>query len=269
MTNSLVRLSVLVIHYRRTDLAINCVKSIRHLGLESVEYILSDDGSKDLDIRHLRPYFDSVIVSCKNKGLGHNMNQGIMSCRGEYVLVMQEDTEFTGSLDKLILSMAALDAFPTIEMIRYYNAKLVADNMAAVRLLDVQPNEPPIYVINHHHPRFCGAAYSDMPHLRRNPCFPKTEWMYLEGARMEAVETDYLKRFAVRDQLIAFLDPSTDYCVHRGALVSHRTRQWDYRLANFINKILSCAGISPKSPLLKPFRKVFLSILPHYNLPRE
>jgi glycosyltransferase involved in cell wall biosynthesis len=189
-------LSILIIHHKRTTLAINAVNSIRRLGLHGIEYILADDGSPQLDLERLRPHFDSIIISCQNKGLGHNMNQAILASRGKFLLVMQEDTEYTGNKHDLINAMAALDEYDGIEMIRFYDSKIVELYNGAVTVFRVANTQTVIHAINHKHPLFSGNAYSDMPHVRRNPCNQLNEWMYSEDHRMESVEKDYIDRFS-------------------------------------------------------------------------
>jgi glycosyltransferase involved in cell wall biosynthesis len=259
-------ISILVIHHNRISHAINAVNSIKRLGLASIEYILADDGSPQLDIERLRPHFDSIVISCKNKGLGHNMNQAILLSRGKYLLVMQEDTEFIGSTNDLLLATAALDEYEDIEMVRFYNSKIIDLYRDAVSIQLVYNNTTEIYVINHKSPLFKGNAYSDMPHLRRNPSTQLGAWMYLEERRMELVEKDYSDRFAEGEQRVAFLFPSRDLVVHCGELVSYRTNQWDYRLSRQLIRICQAIGIDTKHPILSPIRKLLILLLPHARI---
>lgn len=242
--NSLPRLSVLVIHYKRTDLAINAISSIKRLGLDSIEYILSDDGTPNLSLEELSHHFDTIIVSTQNKGLGHNMNQAVTAARGKYLLVMQEDTEFTGNKQDLEKSMAVLDSYSQIEMIRFYGSWIVDSSEQFIECKNLPNSNQQLYILNHKHPTFSGDAYSDMPHIRRNPCDINSDWMYLENARMEASERDYINRFLKRDAYIAFLYPNNDLIIHKGQLNSHRTSQWDYVVAKAIKNIADKAGIN-------------------------
>ncbi len=259
-------ISILVIHHKRTTHAINAVNSVKRLGLSNIEYILSDDGSPYLDVELLRPHFDSIVISCQNKGLGHNMNQAFLISRGKFVLVMQEDTEYIGSKHDLITAMAALDEYAHIEMIRFYNSKVVRLYREAVTIQEIANTKSRIHIINHKHPRFKGVAYSDMPHLRRNPSTQFGSWMYLEERRMELVEKDYSDRFAESDQRVAFLYPEKDLVVHCGEMVSHRTTQWDYRVSRLLIRVCEAIGIDTKHRFLRPIRKALVFLLPHARI---
>lgn len=259
-------LSILIIHHKRTTLAINAVNSVRRLGLRCTEYILSDDGSPQLDLERLRPHFDSIVISCQNKGLGHNMNQAFLAARGKFLLVMQEDTEYTGSKHDLMNAMAALDEYAGIEMIRFYDSKLIDLYKSAVTVYQITNTQSVIHAINHKHPLFNVNAYSDMPHIRRNPCNQLGAWMYIENHRMESVEKDYSDRFSKGNKRVAFLYPSKDLVVHRGEIESHRTEQWDYKLTRYLVRACKTIGIDTRHPLLAPIRKAVIIFLPHARI---
>ncbi len=259
-------LSILVIHYKRTELAIDAVSSIKRLGLDNVEYILSDDGTPNLSLQKLSHHFDTIIVSTRNKGLGHNMNQAFMAARGKYLLIMQEDTEFIGNKHDVENSIAALDTCPQIALIRYYGSWIVDLNAEFIERKKLPNLDQDLYIINHTHSAFGGIAYSDMPHIRRNPCATEFHWMYTEGSRMELSEQEYVNRFSRGNTFAAFLRPNNDLIVHKGDLTSHRTSQWDYSIALWITRAARKYNLNLKNPALKPLRRLVVALLPHARI---
>lgn len=259
-------LSVLVIHYKRSAMAIRAVESIKRLGLANVEYILSDDGSPHLDIVKLKKHFNTLVLSSKNKGLGHNFNQGIMACRGSYLLILQEDVEYVGTKQSLLDSISALAEFDDVDFIRFYDSKMALKNENLVSLRILSCNGANVFVVNHKHHEFSGHAYSDMPHLRRNPSKASNDWMYREDCRMEGSEADYVRRFAMGNKFVAYLDLNADLVVHNGELSSHRTSQWDYKVAKVMVAILRHCGLDSKRPPLRYIRPFVIKMLPHARL---
>jgi GT2 family glycosyltransferase len=101
-------LSVVVPHYRRPDLLMRCLESLRD-SCQSVEarteVIVVDDGSRDESCQLVRESFPEFILVAleRNGGYPAAVNAGIRASSGEWVLTLNNDTKVErGSLDALL-----------------------------------------------------------------------------------------------------------------------------------------------------------------------
>jgi GT2 family glycosyltransferase len=104
-----VRLSVVIVNWNTTGLLTDCVRSIeRHPPSCEREVIVVDNASRDFDEAAFRASFPRVtlIVNRDNAGYARGNNQGIAASSGDYVLLLNPDTEVTdGALDALVRFM--------------------------------------------------------------------------------------------------------------------------------------------------------------------
>ena len=89
------KLSVVIVNYKVQNLLLQCLdavsKSMEHI---SGEVIVVDNNSEDDSQKLVQHYFPSVhfIANVENVGFSKANNQGILSARGEYVLLLNPDT---------------------------------------------------------------------------------------------------------------------------------------------------------------------------------
>jgi GT2 family glycosyltransferase len=101
-------LSVIVPNYRRPDLLMRCLDSLRDSCRSmqgQVEVIVVDDGSRDESCQLVRESYPGVIlVALKhNGGYPAAVNAGIRSSTGEWVLTLNNDTTIErGALESLL-----------------------------------------------------------------------------------------------------------------------------------------------------------------------
>jgi N-acetylglucosaminyl-diphospho-decaprenol L-rhamnosyltransferase len=103
------RLSVIIINYNVTQLLRNCLVSLRKYLLETdYETIVLDNASTDSSWKDLVPEFPDVrfISSETNDGFARGNNRAISSAKGEYLLLLNPDTELEGFYMKEILDFA-------------------------------------------------------------------------------------------------------------------------------------------------------------------
>jgi GT2 family glycosyltransferase len=100
------RLSISIVNWNTTDLLRRCLRSIRDNAPEGqVEVIVVDNASSDFDERSIREEFPDVIVIANNKNTGyaHGNNQALDAATGDYVLLLNPDTEVKpGAIQALI-----------------------------------------------------------------------------------------------------------------------------------------------------------------------
>lgn len=103
------KLSIIIVNYNVTQLLRNCLLSIQKY-VEKVEYevIVIDNASTDSSWGDLIPEFPDVqfISSKNNGGFSKANNQAIGEAKGEYLLLLNPDTELEGFYMKELLDFA-------------------------------------------------------------------------------------------------------------------------------------------------------------------
>ncbi|WP_312766884.1 glycosyltransferase family 2 protein [Epilithonimonas sp.] len=120
------KLSVIIVHYQVGDLLKNCILSIQKYfhGFE-YEIIVVDNASQNSSWKTLIADFPTVnfIESKENLGFSKANNIGVKAAKGEYVYILNPDTEIEGDYFMEILDFA--DSQKNIGAIglRMHNAK--------------------------------------------------------------------------------------------------------------------------------------------------
>lgn len=86
-------------NYNTRDVTAACVESIlRDSSGLKIEIIIVDNQSSDNSVSYLRDKYPmiTVIQSPVNGGFGYGNNIGFRHCQGEYILVLNSDTEVNG-----------------------------------------------------------------------------------------------------------------------------------------------------------------------------
>lgn len=103
------KLSIIIVNYNVTQLLRNCLCSIEKYG-EGVDYeiIVIDNKSTDSSWGDLIPEFPKVkfIASEENEGFAVANNKAIETAEGEYLLILNPDTELEGFYLNKILDFA-------------------------------------------------------------------------------------------------------------------------------------------------------------------
>jgi N-acetylglucosaminyl-diphospho-decaprenol L-rhamnosyltransferase len=103
------KLSIIIVNYNVTSLLKSCLLSIqKYTEGEDYEVIVIDNASTDVSWNDLIPEFPTVhfISSEKNEGFAIANNKAIKTATGEYVLLLNPDTELEGSYMKELLDFA-------------------------------------------------------------------------------------------------------------------------------------------------------------------
>lgn len=105
----MVKLSVIIVNYNVNQLLRNCLLSIeKYLENISYEVIVIDNKSTDSSWGDLIPEFRKVhfIASETNDGFAKANNKAIQSAKGEYLLILNPDTEIEGFYMNEVLDFA-------------------------------------------------------------------------------------------------------------------------------------------------------------------
>jgi GT2 family glycosyltransferase len=103
--NSPVSLSIIIVNYNVEELLIKCIESIYNFHKGNFEIILVDNNSTDNSTASVQDKFPQVIVIANksNAGFPKANNQGIAIAKGDFILLLNPDTEITdNSIEKLI-----------------------------------------------------------------------------------------------------------------------------------------------------------------------
>jgi len=116
MNNKLV--SIIIVNYNVKDLLQSCLNSInKFYSNDSFEIIIVDNNSNDGSIEIIKKNFPSCILlsNTTNAGFSEANNQGVKIAKGEYILLLNPDTEFKN--DSLNSMIKYLETNPTISII--------------------------------------------------------------------------------------------------------------------------------------------------------
>jgi len=108
------RVSILIPVYNELDVTVECLLALQQsLPDTSIEVVVADDCSTDPDVKLLADVPNLVYRRQEvNAGFIGNCNAAFAACRGEYVLLLNNDTQvMPGAID---LMVAAMDADPRI-----------------------------------------------------------------------------------------------------------------------------------------------------------
>lgn len=103
------KLSIIIVNYNVTNLLRNCLLSIEKYVVDvDYEVIVVDNNSPDSSWKVLIEEFPKVhfIASSENIGFSRANNLAIKKAKGEYLLLLNPDTEFEGDYMKNLLDFA-------------------------------------------------------------------------------------------------------------------------------------------------------------------
>lgn len=98
------QLSIIIINYNTFQLTCNCIRSVQEkLHDLTYEIILVDNDSSECDPNLFLKKFPDVrlIISAENTGFTGGNNLGILKATGEYILLLNSDTELINNAPKI------------------------------------------------------------------------------------------------------------------------------------------------------------------------
>jgi GT2 family glycosyltransferase len=96
--------SVVILTRNLLNITIQCVSSIERNTKEKIELVFVDNGSTDGTVEFLRSIPGAkVIANSENRGFSAGCNQGMLAAKGEYIVLLNNDTVVTdGWLTRLL-----------------------------------------------------------------------------------------------------------------------------------------------------------------------
>ena len=185
-------------------------------GPHTVRYVCSSESEPDP--KH-QWYGDELAALCKQEGiplqfrdgkpgLGENMNAALRMCKGDYIIVVQDDRPLVKPL-AIAPYIQHLAKCPEVSLVRFswpqgrnpttyrFRVKVMTHPSGLRRLALSSP-----------------WIYGDDPHLRRRSFMAAHGW-YIEGVRHGASEGDMIQRLRRQGATIAVADEI--YCGHNCA----------------------------------------------------
>lgn len=106
------RVSIIIPHFNGIDILDACLKSLGNCSYQDFEIIVVDNASTDASVKHLKDHYPhvSVVENETNQGFAGGCNRGMEVARGEYLLILNNDT--THESDWIEPLVQALDSNP-------------------------------------------------------------------------------------------------------------------------------------------------------------
>jgi len=106
----MILISIITVNFHQPKVTIELLKSISlHHAKANIEIILVDNGSKENNEKYFKDYYSELIYvrSAQNLGFAGGNNLGISQAKGDYLFLVNNDTEITnGLLDQLAQTLA-------------------------------------------------------------------------------------------------------------------------------------------------------------------
>ncbi len=112
-----IRVSVVIVNYNVRELILTCLRTLYTFHTKmSIEVIVVDNQSKDGSCEAIRKEFPQVILieNHENAGFPKANNQGFEIAKGEYVFMLNPDTEFVENAIEILADYQ--DAHPEIDI---------------------------------------------------------------------------------------------------------------------------------------------------------
>jgi glycosyltransferase involved in cell wall biosynthesis len=220
--------TLLITHYNRSSSLQRLLRSFKELNLEFEEIIVSDDGSKQVHlehIKHLQQEFKFKLVTTPlNKGLGNNINKGQDQVTTKYTLYVQEDFVpkilFKTKLNSAIKFMDAHDEIDTARFYAYFKYPYLKPLIDGFSLMKFSIS--PLYL---GYKKF--YYYSDHPHLRRSNFFQRFG-RYQEGIPVERTEYRMMMSYLKNKGQSIFYDDYTSLFSQENSSIEPSTVKRNY-----------------------------------------
>lgn len=101
----MIKISIIIISYNSEDFIKNCINSVFKYKTKDSEVVVLDNASSDRTVEELNMFKDKInlIVSDKNLGFGKGINLAAKQSRGEYLFLLNPDTQVRKPfLDELV-----------------------------------------------------------------------------------------------------------------------------------------------------------------------
>jgi len=182
-------LSIFITHYNRPNALKKCLQIIHSINWPvSYEVVVSDDGSNNENLKVIEnENIDKLLLAKSNQGLAANLNKGIKSCKGDFLLYCQEDAIISQDIDKILLECLEILKRGKLDMIR------LRANYKFPHLIKISENINKIPRFSFKNFNVNTFQYSDNPFITTKTFFEEFGY-FLEGTSGPYGETEYAIR---------------------------------------------------------------------------
>ena len=101
--------SIITVNYNNAKVTVELMASLNRISYPNLEVIVVDNASAESPVAAIKNEYPSAIVieSKDNLGFAGGNNLGIKAARGEYLFLVNNDTEFTEGLIEGLLEVFA------------------------------------------------------------------------------------------------------------------------------------------------------------------
>lgn len=128
--NKKTKVSIVIPNWNGKEFLKKCLPSIKKQSFKGFEVIIIDNGSTDGSLEYIRRYYTSYkVISLKeNIGFAPAVNLGIIEACGDYIILINNDTELDAECIKNLVKAA--DLYPEVgmvaaKMVQFYNRNLI------------------------------------------------------------------------------------------------------------------------------------------------
>jgi len=119
-------LSIITINYNQAETTNALLRSLQNIEWENFEVIVVDNNSKEEDFRNINTEYNNVqiIRNSRNLGFAGGNNTGIKVARGQFILLLNNDTEVDEDFAEPMISLLQSDSTigAVSPKIKYYDA---------------------------------------------------------------------------------------------------------------------------------------------------
>ncbi len=126
----MIKVSIIIPNWNGKYLLKNCLESLKNQSFKNPEIILVDNGSVDGSCEYVKSKFPKVKVLelNKNYGFAKAVNIGIKAAKGEYVILLNNDTEADKNYLKFLVETAEKHpeaGFVAAKMLNFYKRNII------------------------------------------------------------------------------------------------------------------------------------------------
>jgi len=120
--------SIITVNFHQSEVTIDLLKSVaQSYSPDEVEIIIVDNGAENDIAETFRPYFENItyIHSRENLGFAGGNNLGIKQAKGEYIFLLNNDTEIpAGCIETMIAELKANEKIGLLSpLLLYFDQK--------------------------------------------------------------------------------------------------------------------------------------------------
>jgi GT2 family glycosyltransferase len=105
------RVSIIIVHFNGVEVLSRCLKFLSKIDYNNFEVILVDNASTDNSVKFVRENYPwiKIVENERNLGFAEGNNRGLKYATGEYIVLLNSDTEVTPNWLRELVRLAESD----------------------------------------------------------------------------------------------------------------------------------------------------------------